>query len=30
VAGAPKWTKAGEIIEVADVSSFDGLPDDQA
>ena len=30
VPGAPKWTKAGEIIEVADVSSFDGLPDDQA
>ncbi len=25
---APKWARAGEIVEVADVHSFDGLADD--
>ncbi len=26
--GAPSWARLGEVIEVSDVYSFDGLPDD--
>jgi predicted dehydrogenase len=29
VADAPKWTKPGDVVDVADFTSFDGLEDDE-